>query len=449
MSTKFVMESYMKSDINTLKRGEVRQIVCAVQGIAHQERVGGRFSQGLVLFLNEFHKEVTEVLHAENNVFSFIDNTKLECIDMIQEAIRVHLIGFYRSYKGEIEGSLFDINIEGSKEKRGAYILELTSIVFEHIIYIQKNTKSAMRAAQNLGKYYDSDFTKEYLRGSLIEEALKKEGVEMSNDQFKSVFTETKRLHFLINNIVDPVMAMRQVGKNLREVLTDKNIKEALKKEGVEMSNEELQNLFTESKRLRFSVSNIADPLMAIQKVGKNLKKVLTDANIAKALKEEGVTMDKKELQRIFTDAKRLHFAIHNIAKPLMAVRQVGKTLRAVLTDANIAQVLKEEGVTMDKKEFQRIFTDAKRLNFSINNISNPLIIVRQVGKNLREVLTDTNIEKILEEEGMDMNKEDMQNVFTDSKRLYFAINNIANPLGGIKSWIRGDICVVGNNFLK
>lgn len=377
------MESYVKSNVNTLERREIRQELCVVQGIAHKERTGGRLSQDLIMFLAEFHKEVRAILHAENNILSFIGNTKIECIGMIQETIKVHLIGFYRAYEGKVEGSIFDM-ATGSKEKRIAYILEVTSMVLENIIYIQKNTKSAMRAAQNLGKYYDSDFTKEYFKGSLIADALQAEGVAMNTDEIESIFNDTKRIHFAINNIVDPLMAIQKVGKNFREVLTDTNIKEALKNEGIKMNEHEFESIFTDSKRLRFALLNINKPLVAVQKVGKNLREVLTDENIKKALKNEGIEMSEHEIQNVFTNSKRLHFAFHNIAKPLLTVRRVGKNFKKVLTNENIKEALKSEGIEMNEDKLESVFTDSKRLHLAINNIKDPFVAVRQVGKNFK-----------------------------------------------------------------
>lgn len=63
-------------------------------------------------------------------------------------------------------------------------------------------------------------------------------------------------------------------------------------------------------------------------------------------------------------------------------------------------------------------------------------------------MLTDKNIRKVFKEKGIEMSKKEIQQIFTNSRRLYFAINNILDPLEGINSSIKGDIFVIGGKFI-
>ncbi|MBU1446053.1 hypothetical protein KKD70_02200 [Patescibacteria group bacterium] len=290
------------------------------------------------------------------------------------------------------------------------------------------STKNPLAQIQKIGNNFQNVLTDEN-----IQIALKEIGIDMEVDEIRSMFTKSKRIYFSIQNVSNPLDGVRQVGNNLKNVLTDENIQKKLKEMDVDMEIEEIQSIFTNRNKLAIAIGYGKDPLKAVRQVVDNFKNVLTDEKIQKVLESVDIHMDLQEVREIFSQYVRLEMSLKNILKPLDAVKRVGDNLRNKLTDQNIQKVLNDAGVDMELDEVKSVFTDGRKARLAMVNIANPLKAVVRVGDNLKNVLTDEKIQKVLDEEGAHMSIDEIKEVFKRWVRLYFAVNKSNDPLNGVK----------------
>ena len=119
-------------------------------------------------------------------------------------------------------------------------------------------------------------------------------------------------------------------GEELSDKTRVENIVTYLEKKGVEMTEEEVEELFTRRVRMHFAVHNISDPLKAIGRAAVHVKETLTSAKIRAHLKGKGVEMTEEEVEEVFTRGVRMYFAVRNISDPLEACYRYAKGELAV-----------------------------------------------------------------------------------------------------------------------
>jgi DNA-directed RNA polymerase specialized sigma subunit len=142
------------------------------------------------------------------------------------------------------------------------------------------------------------------------------------------------------------------------------------------------------------------------------------------------LNMPIEEVKENFTKGMRLRFAIYNISNPIEGLKRVKEHLETTLTDENLAKVF-----NMTIEEVRENFTKGMILRFAISNISNPIEGLKRVKEHLETTLTDENLAKVF-----NMTIEEVRENFTKGMRLYFAINNISNPIKGLQKWLEGKI---------
>jgi tRNA(Phe) wybutosine-synthesizing methylase Tyw3 len=140
--------------------------------------------------------------------------------------------------------------------------------------------------------------------------------------------------------------------------------------------------------------------------------------------------MTIEEVRENFTKGMILRFAISNISNPIEGLKRVKEHLETTLTDENLAKVF-----NMTIEEVRESFSRWTRLYFAISNISNPIEGLKRVKEHLETTLTDENLAKVF-----NMTIEEVRENFTKGMRLYFAINNISNPIKGLQRWLEGKI---------
>jgi hypothetical protein len=336
--------------------------------------------------------------------------------------------------KDEIDGQWKGEKLDFFEEKNVEMLLQEYNEVVQVVLGWQRRvTKNTFLKAAEIFPYWNASELQNNFANETIAKELKKVGIEMDLKEIQEVFTKSKRLYFAVSNLKDPIDAMKRGGENLKYKLTDEKIDETLKKAGVDMEIDEIQEVFTNGRRLNFAMNNIADPLDGVKRVGENFKNKLTDENIQKILKEAKIEMSIEKIQKVFTKGARLHFAVYNIKNSLGAVKRAGENLKHKLTDKNILAKLKEAGVDMDIDEGCEAFTESKKMYFAISNPKNSLNAIKRVGENLKNKLTDEKIQEALKEVEIEMDLNEVHEVFIKSSKLHVAINNIINPLGAIK----------------
>jgi hypothetical protein len=88
------------------------------------------------------------------------------------------------------------------------------------------------------------------------------------------------------------------------------------------------------------------------------------------------------------------------------------------------------EELNISEKEVRENFTKSVKLHFAIGNISDPMGALRRVKKHLDETLADNQIAEELK-----ISEEEVRENFTKSVKLYFAINNISDPMAWCCNW--------------
>jgi hypothetical protein len=189
------------------------------------------------------------------------------------------------------------------------------------------------------------------------------------------------------------------------------------------------QAIFTPGMRVRFALSNISDPLKAVERAKTHLDSTLSDTGIAEAL---GIS--EAEAADVFTPGMRVRFASGNISDPLKAIERVKSHLDNTLSDTGIAEAL---GIS--KAESADVFTRGIRVHFAVNNIFDPLKAIERVKSHLDNTLSDTGIA-----EALGISEAEAADVFTPSMRAYFAVKHISDPVIAITKYFNGEITYGG-----
>jgi len=79
-----------------------------------------------------------------------------------------------------------------------------------------------------------------------------------------------------------------------------------------------------------------------------------------------GITED--EVKKLFPPYVRMHFLVHNLSDPIEALTRVRENLETELTNQKIMEAL-----DISEEKATREFPNAVRLNFAMNNIRNPM----------------------------------------------------------------------------
>jgi len=100
-----------------------------------------------------------------------------------------------------------------------------------------KPNKGREAAVAKLAAYHGDDFAEYFFQGDAIKLALEEVGIIMTDEEIQEVFSRRVRLYLAVNNIAKPLEAVRKVGKNVHEELTDEKIAAALEEEGITPHN--------------------------------------------------------------------------------------------------------------------------------------------------------------------------------------------------------------------
>jgi DNA-directed RNA polymerase specialized sigma subunit len=240
-------------------------------------------------------------------------------------------------------------------------------------LYMRLNKLGNEKDFSRIAQLWDEDFIAQYFSNNTM--IARELGIAPSEVQEN--FGRRVKLRFAVNNISDPMGAIRRVKRHLDETLSDEAI---MKELGITL--EEVQENFGRGVKLHFAVNNISDPMGAIRRVKKHLDETLSDEAI---MKELGITLE--EAQENFGRGVKLRFSVGNIGDPMGAIRRVKKHLDETLSDEAI---MKELGITLE--EAQENFGRGVKLRFSVGNIGDPMGAIRRVKKHLDETLSDEAI---------------------------------------------------------
>ncbi len=189
-------------------------------------------------------------------------------------------------------------------------LLLLDTVYFRDHFLSEQNTLSAnsIKRIAKLATYSTYDdfrtllYDDEYIREEL--------GLD-DNVDVQKLFPRGMRVRFAVNNISNPIGALRRVKHHLETTLSDENIREEL---GLNDDDIDVQELFPRGMRVRFAVHNMLNPIDALRKVKHHLETTLSDENICAKF-----GIDISHIPKLHINTKK-YFAYAYITNPLCGV---------------------------------------------------------------------------------------------------------------------------------
>ncbi len=294
---------------------EIREIVkdVTVGGVR-----GGVLDGNVDSFMSCLEQELIRVSNKgeqDEKILSVLP-THVEDIKRIsKEALKVHVVGFFRSNKKELFGTIFDTNesqhsLDEYKKislARRLYIQGFIASLLEHA-HIVSEDNSFDKTVLNLSKYYSPEFSEEYFFGDYILNKIN-EGEYAENfwtrEEVEKLFTHHFRRYFVSGFIKSLDSTLKKVAKNYKLLNTD-YIYELL---GSDFSKEEIEKLWTPQIKMDSAVGNINSVDESVKQIGMNYK-ILTTDYIYEILGED---FSKKDIEKLWTPQIKMYFAINNI----------------------------------------------------------------------------------------------------------------------------------------
>ena len=355
-------------------------------------------------------------------------------------------LGAVRRVASHMTDTLSDKNIEDTLKEADIDLgnLKLSDIFTNRVKlrFAVKNISDPLDAVRRVASHITDT-----LSDKNIEDTLKEADIDLGNLKLSDIFTNRVKLHFAIGNISDPLDAVRRFASHMSETLSDYNITKELDNAGIDLGNLKLSDIFTNRVKLTFALNNISDPLGAVRRVASHITDTLSDKNIEDTLKEADIDLGNLNIPEVFTNRVKLTFAVGYISDPLDAVRRVAIHMTDTLSDKNIEDTLKEADIDLGNLNIPEVFTNRVKLTFAVKNISDPLDAVRRFASHMSETLSDDNITKELDNAGIDLGDLNIPEVFTNPVKLRFAVGNISDPLDACVRYIKGDIKYGGKYY--
>jgi|GEM_PF-6571635 hypothetical protein len=185
---------------------------------------------------------------------------KQEIVEAVQGAVKLQAIACFRSNPAAFGDSVFAENHKDTFP----YLRALTEEVQSCGKETGWRTRGQRRAAAKIAAYHGAAFAGGFFSGNAIVETLSGAGLTMSPEEIQEVFSKGVRLRFAVHNIRKPLEAVSRCARHVKNTLTDAKIKKKLAEEGITMSDQEFQEVFSKGVRLHFAVGNIRKPLEGI-----------------------------------------------------------------------------------------------------------------------------------------------------------------------------------------
>ena len=244
-------------------------------------------------------------------IFSFIDSRSRKLVT----SITTDIFSQWEIAQMRNTGEPILINQDSSARRlvieTAAAVMQVTMKMKEHNLDIKM--KSAQKAITKMVASWGPKMARQWMDGTIINKWMEEEGLSQEErTTWRDTFTPGLRLHFAVRNFVDPLGAVRRVKQHLETTLSDQSLAAEL---GIDEAA--ARETFIPSLRLHFAVNNISDPLGAVRRVKQHLETTLSNQSLAAEL-----GIDEDTVRETFTTGLRRHFAVHNIADPLGAIRR-------------------------------------------------------------------------------------------------------------------------------
>ena len=302
---------------DTLFRGELpyepipEDAQVGISGLCRATRRAGRRDSFLNDHLNQLPLLIDEILvdhdlramSGEEAIFSFIeDKDREEVSAVVSETFKLWEIAQARNK--------LDFLITNPKSESKWLVVEAAAAVIQ-AAETRSFDLSNKRSSADLAKIiacWGPKFVKEWFNYTILNQWMEQEKLPIEDqNEWREIFTPGILKHFAVDNINDPLSALKRVKHILENVLTIPNISQELG-----WSEAETAEMFTPGILKHFAVGNINDPLGALKRVKHILENVLTIPNISQEL-----GWSEAETEEMFPPSILKRFAVHNINDPL------------------------------------------------------------------------------------------------------------------------------------
>lgn len=179
--------------------------------------------------------------------------------------------------------------------------------------------------------YWGPQFTRNWFNGTAIREWAMSTGAgEQEAEQILETFTPSYLRNFMIDNARDPLAACVRAKNNLDTVLSPGGIANLLG-----WPIETVETIFSPTVRKKLAAGNSADPTRPLRQVKKNVDEML-DLDLTAAALE----WPKEKVRETFTDFELSYMCVRNLNNPMAYLKKVKLHLDETLTDANLSRAI-------------------------------------------------------------------------------------------------------------
>ena len=191
-------------------RDYLRESIGDIQKVIADVRVHGKRSDELNEKLQAFGFAVENEIERlakpgatdENDLLGVVPAHKEFLKEQIVEALRVHLIGFFRANQGDLSATIFDdaATNEHQRQARSHYIQEFIANFCTHLSLLGSGTVDTdigVRGISRLATRKMPDFTTDFFYGTYIHETLEKAGLAISSEDEKTLFSDGMKRNLL------------------------------------------------------------------------------------------------------------------------------------------------------------------------------------------------------------------------------------------------------------
>jgi hypothetical protein len=207
-------------------------------------------------------KNIEDIINKaiDNVINKSEENILIGVLPQYREETRIFLIQALEKLAKELKRqNLLDVSIF-TDELKLSLLAEMLIINREYIAHLITNKlplpQSIIEKANYIATYQDYEFIDNFInKDDLIAQQL-----NITLEEAQELFPKWLRLRFAVGNISNPLDALQRVKQHLDTTLTDENIAQQLN-----ITLEEAQQLFSKGLRLYFTINNISNPLEALK----------------------------------------------------------------------------------------------------------------------------------------------------------------------------------------
>lgn len=315
------------------KRESVRFIIGEIQQIAREAFVGGHRTNKQNIALERF-KDIARQLVRDfgkrgrvDDILTIPAQHQTEIAEIVADALHTHFIGFARAYRKGPRGIFDPKPNEDPKvtEARQQYVQEFTALVSEIFSLVDQYVPSSSLSRKRhgivaLAQYRSPTFVKELFDGSLIDQILREDGIDWNTKKRQWFFTSGRIFHVLNNYPKKIEVTIKTMAEAYDRLADRKNgvlsnllliVNNRLLPDQYPWSQEEIDNLFTDSAVREAVVRNPYNPEKAIAQIANGYRE-LSPENFLKLMQERYPAQDwtREQVGRLLIHRVRQSIAV-------------------------------------------------------------------------------------------------------------------------------------------